>query len=124
MTKAPVHLTRDQKAKVLHALLEKAESIDVVPVCIGVSTTHVHFYGRFASGTVRTAVGRMKRHSSLVLRSEVVGKIWGKRCAVRIVHHEDHARDVVRYIRCHERTEGAAVWWVGADRPSVTRSST
>lgn len=114
-----VHLTREQRIRVCHAMVTKLLDDEVEVIVCAVDDHHFHILAKFPDHKPRHWIGRAKMHSSMVLRgNKPQSKLWAVRFRALPVHDRQHQVNVFNYIRKHEK-KGAAVWTFREANPGV-----
>jgi len=104
-------------------LFHVLQSYDLDVVVAALDDHHLHILARFPDRNPRHHLGRVKKHTSHILREMrgIIsdGGIWSKRSKCIPIRDRAHQVNAARYILAHKE-RGAAVWRI----KSATKAAT
>jgi REP element-mobilizing transposase RayT len=109
LARNPVELSQELRDRVLSAVIEKAHLLGWPLEAVAVARQHVHALIFVDDAIVDAEIGKLKRHSSHVIRGAIPGTVWSAGCHPEHVDDEEFWVNTVRYIMAHGE-EGASVW--------------
>jgi hypothetical protein len=110
MTCPSASLSKDYRAIVGIALIERLNCLGGFVLTTAVSTTHIHMMVKLPDREARKWIGLAKKHAWFEMRE--LGwkdKLWAKRGKIQPIHNRSHHRNCFAYILRHLH-EGAWVW--------------